>query len=574
MAEQARLESLRTYRILDTKAELEFDDIAAIAAHICQTPIALISLIDENRQWFKSKIGLTVSETPRDLAFCTYAIHGKQLFLVPDAAQDERFQNNPLVTGDPNIRFYAGAPLVTPEGHGLGTLCVIDREPRTLTDEQAAALRSLARLTMTQLRLRQNLRRRRKTLRKLRLLEEQLEKRVARRTSELEVANSSLKAETEIRTKAEGDLHRSTQMLQLVLNHIPQRVFWKDRNSVYVGCNQAFAEDAHVACSEIAGLTDDDMPWRKDANIYRAKDRAVIADAKSKLNAEEFGRDANHEWWLLKNKVPIFDRSGTVIGVLGTYDDITERKKAEDQLREAKRNAEAANQAKNEFVVNISHEIRTPMNGILGMGELLLATEPLTPEQRDYLDVMQISGESLMFLINELLDFSKLSAQKLVLEAIDFDLAECIRRAVAVSQAERMKKALLLSTHIDTAVPRMIKSDPQRLRQIFINLVGNAVKFTQKGQITLTVTAESVEEDRVLLHFTIADTGIGISPERQGEIFKPFTQADGSSTRRFGGTGLGLTICAQLIALMDGKIWVESVLHQGSTFHFVIPFHR
>jgi PAS domain S-box-containing protein len=259
--------------------------------------------------------------------------------------------------------------------------------------------------------------------------------------------------------------------------------------------------------------------------------------------------------------------NGKLVGSLGIYQDISARKRAEKEMQEAKEAAEEASRAKSEFLANMSHEIRTPLNGVIGMTELALDSE-LTQEQREYLDTVKTSADSLLTVINDILDFSKIEAGKVDLDMANFDLRDNLERILKTLAFRADEKGLELLCEIAPDVPGVVHGDSSRLDQVIINLVSNAIKFTHEGEVAVRVQLETRESDDCILHFTVADTGIGVPLEKQKIIFDPFTQADSSTTRKYGGTGLGLTISARLVGMMGGKIWMENGVDKGSQFHF------
>jgi PAS domain S-box-containing protein len=273
------------------------------------------------------------------------------------------------------------------------------------------------------------------------------------------------------------------------------------------------------------------------------------------------------EKWILDRAFPVTNQAGEVIRIVGVAEDITASKRAEEALEKAKMAADQANQAKSRFLANMSHELRTPMNCIIGMTDLVLDTG-LSQEQRGYLEDVKASADALLGILNDILDFSKIEAGKLDFESTEFDLRRSIAAMVKGFEARANQKGLELAYYFDPDVVSNVVGDPGRLRQVLLSLIGNAVKFTERGEIVVRVEQLSSNAQSVELHITVTDSGIGIPVDRQQAIFEEFVQADDSSTRRFGGTGLGLAISSQLVKLMGGKIWVESETGKGSTFHF------
>jgi signal transduction histidine kinase/CheY-like chemotaxis protein len=296
----------------------------------------------------------------------------------------------------------------------------------------------------------------------------------------------------------------------------------------------------------------------------------VIRLGQPEINREETGVDAQgNVSQVMTTQVPLRDKNGRVTGLAGIGRDITHLKKVQEEMQKSRESAEAANRAKSEFLANMSHEIRTPLNGVLGMTELALETE-LTPEQREYLETVKMSGDALITVINDILDFSKIEAGRIDLEAIDFNLRDSLESTLKTLAVRADEKGLELLCEIAPEVPDMVRGDSSRLRQIVINLVGNAIKFTERGEIAVKVFRQSQDSSDNVFHFTVSDTGIGIPREKLDVIFNPFSQADSSTTRKYGGTGLGLTISSRLVGMMGGKTWVESEVGRGSQFHFTI----
>jgi two-component system sensor histidine kinase/response regulator len=402
---------------------------------------------------------------------------------------------------------------------------------------------------------------------------ELLEARVRERTEALSVTNAGLAAEIAERKQAQEALRESGELVMLLLEGAPEAIYGMDSLGGTTFCNDACLRMlGYTTTAELLGKNLHELAHhtKVDGSPYPVEECKIYQGFKSNSDTHVVGEIL---WRKDGSNFPIecwsrpIHRGDAILGSVVTFIDVTERNLANEVLLKAMETAQEGSRAKSEFLANMSHEIRTPLNGVIGMTDLALATE-LTPEQREYLDTVKLSADSLLCVINDVLDFSKMEAGKSDLDVIDFDLRDCLEATLRTLAMRAQQKDLELLCDVAPEVPNIVKGDPNRLRQIVVNLVGNAIKFTADGEVAVRVKANETEAANGLLQFTVADTGIGIPPEKQDLIFEPFTQADNSTTRAYGGTGLGLAISTRLVGMMGGRIWVESQPGKGSQFHF------
>jgi PAS domain S-box-containing protein len=786
--ELTRLAALERYHVLDTPPEECFDRITRLAASVFSAPISLISMVARDRVWFKSQFGAAVRETPREDSFSAWTILSSDVLVVNDAARDVRFQGSPIVSDASNFHFYAGAPLITPDGFAVGALCVIDQVARSrFTEEESRNLTDLAGLVVDQLELRRTTQQLKasaadycdlfenspagiyrtspggeilmanpailrmlgySSLEQLRTRNLESDRMVLGRSDWQQALEAQGTLNTESiwfaldgrplqirestrvvrrsdgrvdyyegwtedisqRKAAEAEREQTRLFSAKLIEAVPdviyifdlekgETIFANHSSLDATGCNPGLSrcfeksnELVHpddlgrlrqhrlqllqssdgefstvefrlcdhtsnfrpLSCRETVfsrgedgeptqllgvltniserrameeRLSRDDDRWQlvmaanndglwdwdlrtdtafhsprwnemlgyvendpecpadwatllhpDDAELVRKGLASYLNREISSCQLEYRLRAKNGDYrWVFTRAVAQWDDKGQPVRMVGSNRDITERKQAElalllqaEELADARDKAEAAGEAKSRFLATMSHEIRTPLNGILGMSSILADTD-LTSDQYDLVVTIQSSGAALASVIDDILDFSKIDSGFLELEDSEFELVSVIEQSLDLVAEAADRKGLELAFSVDPAVPAIVRGDSARLRQILLNLLSNAVKFTFQGEIVLAVKKLETPGDCPLAYFSVSDTGIGMSENVCKRVFSAFSQADTSTTRRFGGTGLGLTISKQIVELMGGEIGIQSEEGKGSTFWFQIP---
>lgn len=386
--------------------------------------------------------------------------------------------------------------------------------------------------------------------------------------------SADTQAATRDRLLAE-ELQQQEDILDILIQNLPVALFAKDVRANYrwIVWNKAAEDLFGMPASEMIGYTDYDRFPKEQADFFRRIDEEVMRTGKVTDVAEEPITTARGTWPAHTIKVPVYDAQGTPSILFGIVEDISVRKEAEANLK-AKLEAERASQAKSEFLANMSHELRTPLNSIIGMSRLMMQAGVTTDEQRGMLQAVLQASDLLLKTVDDVLDISKIEARQLTLESIGFDVPTLFSQVATLLQPIASKKGLLLRLDIKTPSMPQVVGDPARLMRILNNLISNALKYTHAGEVGVSLDWTKIDKGRIELLCHVRDTGIGIAPEKHALIFDEFTQADNSTTRKYGGTGLGLTITRQLVEMMDGSIGVDSQLGQGADFWFRIPYEQ
>ena len=663
--ETERLAALRSYDILDTPPEEAFDRITRLTAALTGVPIVLISLVDAHRQWFKSALGLSARESPRENSFCSTAILQEDGLVIEDAQADPRFAGNPLVVGPPHVRFYAGAPLRVLSGHRIGTLCLIDRKPRRLDPAHRALLADLAATVVDALDLRLAAHRSRAETERLLAVQHALKASEARNRAILDAAADAIitiddhgliesansacltlfgypadeligqnvrvlmaepdrsahdgylaryRATGETRTprcgrdilcrgkdgtlrpghlavskvqldgrtlftgiirdlteeqRVQAELRRTSGLMQAVIEDSIDPIFIKDLDGRYILANDACARAMGHTQDQIIGSTDRDLLPAEAVPLLRAVDNRVIATGETLTVEETLPTPAGIKIFL-STKSPLTDDHGASTGVIGIARDITARKRAEEALTLAKEEADLANQAKSDFLSAMSHELRTPLNAVLGFSQMLEMNpaEPLSAAQQRCVGHIHRAGQHLLDLINEVLDLARIESGRLKLTIEDIDVRPILLESVALMLplAEPRDIAIRIEPPAEPG-NRRVRADATRLTQVLVNLLSNAIKYNRPGG-AVSVLENLTPDGR--LRLTVIDTGYGMAPEWVAQLFQPFNRL-GAESSEIEGTGIGLAITRQLVALMGGTIGVSSRAGQGSVFWIELP---
>ncbi len=531
-SEAARLEALEACAILDTAPEPDYDDLAEVAAAIAGTPVAAISFIDATRWWVKAGVGVATREMPRHTTLCADVVRTKKPLIVEDLKASARFASCEPIGGDAQARFYAGIPLVLHDGSAIGALWVSDRKPRQLDACQVTALQRLARQAVRLIAFRRH---------------------------------AGVLAETHEALAISEAQHR------ILANTATDAIVIIDAHGLVKFTNPAVERMFGYTADEVVGQPVTLLMPPAARSRHEATFRHYLESGERQLSWSAVRMSGQTKEG---SEIPLEisfgeGQAGYERFFTGILRDISDREIAERALIAAREQALASSRLKSEFLANMSHEIRTPMNGIIGMLELLLE-DTLSTEHRNRVNVALVSAQALLSLINDILDLSKIEAGKLDLKPEWLDVRTLVDDVVGLLRPRAVDKNVQLDGSCGVDVPPQVFADSGRLRQILMNLIGNATKFTDHGRISATVNTVKRSRDHVTLRVAVTDTGIGIPADQIDFIFDKFTQVDGAANRKAGGTGLGLSISKKLVDMMHGRIGVVSQPERGSEFWFEI----
>jgi PAS domain S-box-containing protein len=533
-----RLKALLAYSVIDTPPEEFYNTLNSLVSKICNTPISLITFIDDRRQWYKAKTGIDINEIAIEETICQYSMYEDDIMEIQDTLEDERLVNNASVQAENGIRFYASMPLRTESGYTIGSVCAADFKPQRLSEVQKQTMRDVAKMVMIHLETK-------------------------KRNEDME---NELK---DILTEKIRSSERQIQIQERVYNNLFEAISQSNAiiefsiDGTILNLNERFAEMMGYSVQELIGqkhtilLTEslnenNDFVWEKlvAGQPYSGKFRRRQKDGKT--------------IWIQASYSPVIDLKGEVTKITNISIDITNDILAINSL-------EALSNQKDNFIANISHELRSPIHAILGFTELLIEEEA-NGQKKKQLQSVKTAGDTLLYLVNGILDLSKIEAGLFQFDLRDFNLHDTIENVFSILNGKARHKKLSFSYEVSPDVPAILTGDPHRLEQVLINLLDNALKFTSEGEVTLQVSAKKKNPGSAELTFVVSDTGIGIPEEKLESVFGRFTQAEENTTRKYGGTGLGLNICKLLVEKQGGTIFVNSKFGEYTRFTFQLTY--